>query len=363
MRHEQPLRAILILVLGTALAGGADEAPAQGIEGTSWILYELAGELDGLEPAVTLVIGDEGSVEGTDGCNWYKGQYEVRGSKVRFGGNVAKSMRACPEPQEQRAGAWHHVLKDAASFRLAGSELVLENEAGESLATLRAARTSIEGIWSVVGYNNGEHAVVSVLPETELTVRFGENARVTGMAGCNRYFADYQVRDGAISIGAVGTTRMACPDPEGVMEQESAFLAALENSATLQLGADRLTLRSAGGSTTVDLVVQRESRSPDSDTKIKFDRGRLNEEGLQGYDDGLRALHYEYCIPDREDLIEKVTALDPTLQIQGESPGRIGCGDGELLCLGNTHQDNWQKTLAGLAAVPEIREIREAVFE
>ena len=92
-------------------------------------------------------------------------------------------------------------------------------------------------------------------------------------------------------------------------------------------------------------------------------RGRVDAEGLQGYADGLRALHYEYCIPDRPEVIAKVTALDPTLQIQGESPGRVGCRDGQLLCLGNTHQLDWGKILDALAALPEIQEIREAFFE
>ena len=100
-----------------------------------------------------------------------------------------------------------------------------------------------------------------------------------------------------------------------------------------------------------------------SETGIRFDLDRLNADGLQGPPDGLRALHYEYCILDHPDAIREVSAIDPTLEIQGNSPGRVGCVEGELLCLGHTHQPNHRAVLELLAALPMITEIREAVFE
>lgn len=100
-----------------------------------------------------------------------------------------------------------------------------------------------------------------------------------------------------------------------------------------------------------------------SKTGIRFDLDRLNADGLQGPPDGLRALHYEYCIPDHPDAIREVSAIDPTLEIQGNSPGRVGCVEGELLCLGHTHQPNHRAVLELLAALPMVAEIREAVFE
>ncbi len=98
-------------------------------------------------------------------------------------------------------------------------------------------------------------------------------------------------------------------------------------------------------------------------SKIKFDLDRLNAEGLQGPPGGLRALHYEYCIPDRAVVMRKVIAIDPRLQIQRGSPGRVGCGESELLCLGHTYQPNHRAVLQRLAALSEVREIREAHFE
>ncbi|MEA3276535.1 MAG: hypothetical protein U9Q81_14845 [Pseudomonadota bacterium] len=100
-----------------------------------------------------------------------------------------------------------------------------------------------------------------------------------------------------------------------------------------------------------------------TESKIRFDPDRLDANGLQGAPDGLRALHYEYCIPDRADAIREVSAIDPTLQIQRGSPGRVGCREGKLLCLGHTHQADHRAVLDRLAALDAVAEIREAFFE
>lgn len=98
-------------------------------------------------------------------------------------------------------------------------------------------------------------------------------------------------------------------------------------------------------------------------SRIGFDLNRVNKEGLQGPPDGLRALHYEYCIPDRPAALAQVRAIDPTLQTYRQSPGRIGCGEDELLCLGHTHQSGHREVLSQLARLNFVREIREAFFE
>ncbi len=96
---------------------------------------------------------------------------------------------------------------------------------------------------------------------------------------------------------------------------------------------------------------------------IRFDLTRLNPEGLQGPADGLRALHYEFCIPDQIEVITAVTAIDPTLDLIRSSPGRIGCGKDQILCLGHTHQPNYRQVLEQLDRHPQVGEIQEAVFE
>lgn len=97
--------------------------------------------------------------------------------------------------------------------------------------------------------------------------------------------------------------------------------------------------------------------------KIAFDLNRLNEAGLYGPPDGLRALSYEFCIPAREDYADEVKAIDPTIDISGGSPGRVGCSEDQFLCMGNTHQKNFREVLLKLAALPYVDRIEESVFE
>jgi heat shock protein HslJ len=99
----------------------------------------------------------------------------------------------------------------------------------------------------VISYNNGREAVVSVLLDTEITASFGDDGQVTGTAGCNNYFASYEAdaEAGTITIGQAGSTMMACAEPEGIMEQEQEYLAALATAATYSIQANTLEMRTA----------------------------------------------------------------------------------------------------------------------
>src|SRR5436190_21072749 len=66
---------------------------------------------------------------------------------------------------------------------------------------------------------------------------------------------------------------------------------------------------------------------PEQSSKIHFDLSLLNQAGLYGPPDGLRAMAYEFCIPDRDALADEVRSIDPTVYVARTSPGRIGCRD------------------------------------
>jgi len=96
---------------------------------------------------------------------------------------------------------------------------------------------------------------------------------------------------------------------------------------------------------------------------MRFDLSRLNSDGLLGPPDGLRALSYEFCIPAVEAHVTQVEAIDSTAAIQHSSPGRIGCGEGEYLAIGHTHQPGFRDVLDRLSHLPYVSEIQEAHFE
>lgn len=67
-----------------------------------------------------------------------------------------------------------------------------------------------------------------VIDYLQSTLRFETGERVAGKAGCNRYFGSVSMDGDAISFGALGATRMACPP--AIMDQEDRFLKALANA-------------------------------------------------------------------------------------------------------------------------------------
>lgn len=98
-------------------------------------------------------------------------------------------------------------------------------------------------------------------------------------------------------------------------------------------------------------------------SKITFNLERLNDQGLYGPPDGRRALHYEFCIPGDAAHEAQVRGIDLTIQIFKKSRGRIGCGVGDYLCLGSTHQPDFKSVLFKLAHLPYVKRIDQAFFE
>ena len=348
-----------VSVSGTG-GDGADGASRDSLTGTSWNLVTLGDEdIDPELPAVTLRFEVEGTLGGFDGCNRYRGAFNIDGTAIHIPSRMATTRAACREPLSDRASAYAEALGRAASFAIDANRLSLQDAAGREVAVFEAGSLALAGTsWEVMACNNGKQAVVSVLGGTRISAHFGDDGRVTGSAGCNQYFASYEVKGESISIAMPGATRRFCAEPEGIMDQEASFLEALRSASTFRLEGERLALRAPGGALALTLVRDATTRSG-----IRFDLDRVNADGLQGPPDGLRALHYEYCIPDRPEAIQNVTTIDPTLQIQGGSPGRVGCGAGELLCLGHTHQPGYRAVLERLAELPFVAEIHEALFE
>ncbi|MCF7992314.1 MAG: hypothetical protein K9M02_17880 [Thiohalocapsa sp.] len=96
---------------------------------------------------------------------------------------------------------------------------------------------------------------------------------------------------------------------------------------------------------------------------IGFDLWALDADGLVGPQGGKRALSYELCIPAGERYAAEIRAIDATAEILGASPGRIGCGPGQALVIGHTHQPDFASVLHRLADLPYVERIQEAHFE
>ena len=101
--------------------------------------------------------------------------------------------------------------------------------------------------WEATGYSDGSQAVVNVLPGTTLTASFGEDGTITGNSGCNDYSGPYKITGDQIGIGPLSSTKKACGDPAGVMEQEAQYLSALDNAQVFVVDGNNLELRLVDG--------------------------------------------------------------------------------------------------------------------
>lgn len=252
------LISVSILSLVLAACASTPSASSTPLEGTYWILQGMTnqqGESQNILPdSVIDAIFQDGSVTGTDGCNQYSAGYQVNGNNISIQPGISTLM-ACPEPIMDQAQTYMSTLANASSFKITGDTLEILNEKGKTVLTYQAGDTSLTGTsWTATSYNNGKEAVVSVLAGSEITAEFGEDGTLSGSAGCNRYTASYSVDGDSIQVSPPASTRMMCASPEGVMEQEAAYLAAIPQAARYELRADSLTLRDGNGSTLAQYV-------------------------------------------------------------------------------------------------------------
>ena len=87
-------------------------------------------------------------------------------------------------------------------------------------ACIPSSSTLEDTKWFLRSY--GEQGnLISIIEETEITATFNSGkGEVSGSAGCNTFFAGYEVSGVDLSIFELAYTEMACMSPEGIMEQE-----------------------------------------------------------------------------------------------------------------------------------------------
>ena len=99
--------------------------------------------------------------------------------------------------------------------------------------------------WLLESYGDVD-SPTAVIEDTRITAEFA-GGQVNGKAGCNNYFGSYEVKGTEITFGPVASTEMYCMDPEGVMDQETAYLAALQSAEKFETGNGTLRITCADG--------------------------------------------------------------------------------------------------------------------
>jgi len=88
--------------------------------------------------------------------------------------------------------------------------------------------------------------------ETEMRMQFEVTGQFNGHGGCNRFFGSYDLIDGALAIGPIGATRMACPEPS--MSMEISYFEALAGTKSAHRIGNQLAVKNDAGENLVRFV-------------------------------------------------------------------------------------------------------------
>jgi heat shock protein HslJ len=234
--------------------GEATEGGAPMLEGVIWqvIEYLNADGALGETVAEATITFENGRVGGNTGCNNFFASYTLVGQQLTIA-QIGSTMMMCEDAimaQEQGILA---ALGKAAAYAPKEEGVALLDASGAVVLTLvPQPQASLTGVvWLATMVNNGRQAVVSLVEGAEITATFDEEGTLFGSAGCNNYRTSYTLDGDAIALAPILSTKKFCSEPEGVMEQEANYLAALETVAMWSIRGDVLELRDADGALAV----------------------------------------------------------------------------------------------------------------
>jgi heat shock protein HslJ len=115
----------------------------------------------------------------------------------------------------------------------------------EVLSRTAAPASLVGPTWRLVSIDGRE-----AVPGVRVTATFAADDRIAGTAGCNRYTGRAAADGARLDVGLLASTRMFC-GAAGVMDQESAYLAALEKVRSYRIAGTTLELGPAPGRTSL----------------------------------------------------------------------------------------------------------------
>ena len=118
------------------------------------------------------------------------------------------------------------------------------------LLALSACASNSNGLtgtnWKLISYGPASTQTPAA-PGVETNLTFGADGKLSGHLGCNSMGGDYSTSGQNITLGAVFSTEMACPDPQ--MTQEGIAFQVLKSNDTVgfKLDGNTLTITSSDG--------------------------------------------------------------------------------------------------------------------
>jgi heat shock protein HslJ len=183
---------------------------------------------DTIVPTLSINLLDM-SVNGSGGCNRYKGTITALGLENLTFGELLNTLRMCEHQAIE--DAFLKALREIAGYTLADNKLSLLNKNKDvQLVFNKMDQTKntmrINDIWTAVRINGNPINRMVKVPQLEVNV---SEMKIFGSDGCNNYFGTItELTEETIAISGIGSTRKMCPDME-VPERYNAALSKINN--------------------------------------------------------------------------------------------------------------------------------------
>ncbi|MBW8009957.1 MAG: META domain-containing protein [Chloroflexi bacterium] len=245
---------LLVLTLGVILAACASTGNPLG--GTipmdkEWHLSLLNGSelIPGSKIILRFYFGNE--IGGNAGCNYFGGGYTSEDGSMHFS-EVTSTMTACLEPEGlmDQESAYFEAFANTTAYRVEDERLELFDADGETiLEFIMRPETEVDSLlanksWKLISLDGSD-----LIEGTTITLEFS-GEEISGSAGCNGYGGRLEAAsEGILDAPEIMSTAMACPEPDGVMEQEQVYLQIMWDAQTYRFMDGELQIVTANGET------------------------------------------------------------------------------------------------------------------
>lgn len=215
-----------------------------------------------------------GQASGSSGCNTFRMHYRLVTDPSSLGaravpdegsgrwivglehGPAMSTRMSCPPAVMESESVFLEGLGRVDRLEVGDRDLVLGADGVELRFVAmdpgggRTDRTLPVGTWEVVSYRSSL-SVRTPVPTTMPRISFAEDGSVSLETGCNTVVATIAVDGDRIVMSQPFQTLKACPEPEGVMDQEADLARALVDTTRIDLDGERLVMTDDDGHRTI----------------------------------------------------------------------------------------------------------------
>jgi heat shock protein HslJ len=206
---------------------------------------------------ITLKFNEDGSIGGSGGINLYFGSFTQNGNLITFG-PIGCTEMAGPQALMDQESTYFSLLDTTRSYSATESTLELSDATGRVTLVFRSDKsgnsnghavenpaTSLPGTeWQLSSYSDGV-TTVSGQDIRTITLKFDDPGNISGFGGVNNYFGTCTMDGTALSIGPIGSTKMA--GSESLMTLEQLYFNLLSSATGISLSGDSLSLTNNEG--------------------------------------------------------------------------------------------------------------------